>query len=203
MLPSGARRYFLHAPHHGERTWRIIGDASATTLEEAQAHAASMLAAIRHQIEATPSAQDTRFEAVAKSVVPAPCPSLEARDADGEMHQHSTQDQSVPAGHGRRFHGLRPLTSVARHMSSDGRDIGFARGRLMDELAFEHHYDAIRESHQLVEVLAYEQDRRPRLRAPMSWACISETAPTSSPEHGLAAISTSTSCESSRASTVL
>ena len=45
-------------------------------------------------------------------------------------------------------------------MPSDGCEVGLARGRLIDELPFEHHHNAIREGHQFVEVLADEQDRR-------------------------------------------
>ena len=68
VLPSGARRYFLQAQHRGERTWKVVGDANAMTLEEARTRAASMLAAIRRQTDTTPCAQDTRFEAVAEAV---------------------------------------------------------------------------------------------------------------------------------------
>ena len=65
VLPSGARRYFLHIQHRGERIWKTVGDANATTLDEARARAASMLATIRHRTDATPSPGDTRFEAIA------------------------------------------------------------------------------------------------------------------------------------------
>ena len=65
VLPSGARRYFLHAQHRGVRTWKLVGDANAMTLDEARARAGSMLAAIRHQTDTTPCPQDTRCAIVA------------------------------------------------------------------------------------------------------------------------------------------
>ena len=47
VLPSGARRFFMHTQHRGERIWKIVRDANAMTLAEARARVASMLAAIR------------------------------------------------------------------------------------------------------------------------------------------------------------
>ena len=47
VLPSGARRLFIHTQHRGQRTWKIVGDANAITLAEARTRAASMLAAVR------------------------------------------------------------------------------------------------------------------------------------------------------------
>ena len=68
VLPSGAKRFFLHAQHCGERVWQIVGDANALSLAEARARAASRLAAIRRGDEAPPGPQDARFEAVAAAV---------------------------------------------------------------------------------------------------------------------------------------
>ena len=68
VLPSGAKRFFIHAQHRGERVWRIVGDTNALRLAEARTRASSMLAAIRCGNEAPSGAQDTRFEAVAEAV---------------------------------------------------------------------------------------------------------------------------------------
>lgn len=40
VLPSGAERYFIHTRHCGIRVWRMVGDASAITVDEARARAA-------------------------------------------------------------------------------------------------------------------------------------------------------------------
>ena len=47
VMPSGARRYFIHSQHRGKRVWKIIGDAAAIAEPEARARARSMLAALR------------------------------------------------------------------------------------------------------------------------------------------------------------
>ena len=69
VMPSGARRYFIHSQHRGKRVWKIIGDAAATAEPEARARARSMLAALRDGRE--PDAADpggTLFETVAEEV---------------------------------------------------------------------------------------------------------------------------------------
>ncbi|MCY4468391.1 MAG: tyrosine-type recombinase/integrase [Thiotrichales bacterium] len=66
VLPSGAKRFFLHTQHRGTRVWKMVGDASAVTVDEARARATSMLAAIRGDADASPEA--TRFETVAETV---------------------------------------------------------------------------------------------------------------------------------------
>ena len=68
VLPSGRKRYFVHCQHHGDRIWKIVGDAATTSVVDARSHAAGMLAAIRRG-ENTPSRPDeTVFEAVAETV---------------------------------------------------------------------------------------------------------------------------------------
>lgn len=68
VLPSGAMRFFIHIQCRGKRVWNTVGDANVMTLDEARTRAASMLAAIRRQIDTTASPQDARFEDVAESV---------------------------------------------------------------------------------------------------------------------------------------
>ena len=68
VLPSGAKRFFLHAQHRGERVWQIVGDANALPLAEARARAASRLAAIRRGAETPEGPRYARFEAVAEAV---------------------------------------------------------------------------------------------------------------------------------------
>ena len=69
IMPSGAKRYFIHSQHRGHRTWKIIGDAAVMTEAEARARARSMLAALRddRDIE-TEASGDALFEAVAEEV---------------------------------------------------------------------------------------------------------------------------------------
>jgi len=49
VLPSGARRFFIHSQYRGERFRKIVGDAHTMRLEEARARAISTLAAIRRE----------------------------------------------------------------------------------------------------------------------------------------------------------
>ena len=35
VLPSGAKRFFVHSQHRGERVWKIIGDAATIDVREA------------------------------------------------------------------------------------------------------------------------------------------------------------------------
>ena len=67
VMPSGARRYFIHSQHRGKRVWKIIGDAAA--IAEPEARARAMLAALRDGRE--PEAADpggTLFETVGEEV---------------------------------------------------------------------------------------------------------------------------------------
>ena len=66
VLPSGARRFFIHTQHRGTRVWKMVGDATAINVDAARARAASMLAAIRGDADASPDAM--RFETVAETV---------------------------------------------------------------------------------------------------------------------------------------
>ena len=68
VLPSGAKRLFLHTQHRGTCVWKMIGDASVMGVDEARAQAASLLGAIRGDTDASASAQTTRFETVAETV---------------------------------------------------------------------------------------------------------------------------------------
>ena len=36
VLPSGAKRYFIHSQHQGRRIWKIVGQAGAIGLDEAR-----------------------------------------------------------------------------------------------------------------------------------------------------------------------
>ena len=68
VLPSGAKRFFIHTQHRGKRIWRIVGDANAIDTDEARTQAASLLAAIRCVGDAPTSPDATRFETVAETV---------------------------------------------------------------------------------------------------------------------------------------
>ncbi len=48
VLPSGAKRYFIHSQHRGRRVWKIVGQTGSIGLEEARARARTLLAAIRN-----------------------------------------------------------------------------------------------------------------------------------------------------------
>ena len=67
ILPTGAKRFFIHSQHEGRRIWKTVGDAAGMDLEEARRQAAELLAAIRR--DETPTlAEDRLFETVAEEV---------------------------------------------------------------------------------------------------------------------------------------
>ena len=69
VLPSGAKRYFIHSQNQGRRVWKIVGDAGAVGVDEARDRARTLLAAIRNGDDdkaATPP--DIAFETVADEV---------------------------------------------------------------------------------------------------------------------------------------
>ncbi len=68
VLSSGAKRFFIHTQHRGQRVWKMVGDASAITVDEARGRAASLFAAIRCDGDAPASPDATRFETVAETV---------------------------------------------------------------------------------------------------------------------------------------
>ena len=69
VLPSGAKRYFIHSQHQGRRVWKIVGRAGAIGADEAREQARTLLAAIRKGNEDEAAAPpDTPFETVADEV---------------------------------------------------------------------------------------------------------------------------------------
>ena len=48
VLPSGAKRYFIHSQHRGRRVWKIVGQTESIGVEEARARTRVMLASIRN-----------------------------------------------------------------------------------------------------------------------------------------------------------
>jgi len=66
VLPSGAKRFFLHIQHRGQRVWKMLGDASATPVAQARTQASSILSAIRFGTDAQVDAPP--FESVADAV---------------------------------------------------------------------------------------------------------------------------------------
>ena len=66
VLPSGAKRFFVHSQHRGERVWKTIGDTTSMDVREARSRAVTMLAAIRMGEDPPRDPTDTLFEAVAE-----------------------------------------------------------------------------------------------------------------------------------------
>ena len=50
VLPSGAKRYFVHTQHDGRRVWKIVGRAGSIGVGEARDRAKSLMAAIREGV---------------------------------------------------------------------------------------------------------------------------------------------------------
>ena len=67
VLPSGARRFFIHSQYEGRRVWKTVGDADCLGLDEARLCAKELLAAVRR--DETPALQEERlFGVVAEEV---------------------------------------------------------------------------------------------------------------------------------------
>ena len=67
VLPSGAKRFFVHSQHEGRRIWKTIGDADCMDLDEARRQATELLAAIRRD-EPVVLPRERLFETVAEEV---------------------------------------------------------------------------------------------------------------------------------------
>ena len=69
VMPSGAKRYFIHSQHQGRRVWKTVADAETVTETEARARARSMLTVLRDGGE--PDAEEpgeVLFERLAEGV---------------------------------------------------------------------------------------------------------------------------------------
>ena len=67
VLPSGAKRYFIHSQHNGRRVWKTFG---STSVDEARDQARTLLVSIRTESDdETAVAPDTPFEIVADEVL--------------------------------------------------------------------------------------------------------------------------------------
>ena len=67
VLPSGAKRYFIHSQHDGRRVWKIVGRGGAIGPDEARKRARTLLASIRKG-NGDVAPPDTPFETVADEV---------------------------------------------------------------------------------------------------------------------------------------
>ena len=66
---SGIKRYFVQSQHEEIRTWRMLGDASGMTLEEARCRARSVLASLYNGEEIIAvTKEETRFGVVAEKL---------------------------------------------------------------------------------------------------------------------------------------
>ena len=69
IMPSGAKRYFIHSQHRDHRVWKIVGDATVMTETEARTRARAMLTALREDRDIDiDTSGDTLFERVAEEV---------------------------------------------------------------------------------------------------------------------------------------
>ena len=69
VLPSGAKRYFIHSQHQGRRVWKMLGKSGAIGVDEARERARAMLASIRTgTADETVVPPDIPFETVANEV---------------------------------------------------------------------------------------------------------------------------------------
>ena len=67
VLPSVAKRFFVHCQHRGERVWKSIGAATVMDVSEARSRAVTMLAAIRMGEDPPRDPTETLLEVVAET----------------------------------------------------------------------------------------------------------------------------------------
>ena len=69
VLPSGAKRYFVHTQHRGRRFWKIVGEAGDIGVGEARERAKTLMASIRKGNGGeVPPSPDIPFETVVDEV---------------------------------------------------------------------------------------------------------------------------------------
>ena len=69
VMPSGAKRYFIHTQHRGRRVWKIVGQAGDIGTDEARGRARTLLASVRKgDDDSAVAPPDTPFEIVAEEV---------------------------------------------------------------------------------------------------------------------------------------
>ena len=69
ILPSGAKRYFIHSQHQGQRFWKIVGRAGSVGVDEVRDRARTLVASIRRGSDDEALAPpDTPFETVGDEV---------------------------------------------------------------------------------------------------------------------------------------
>ena len=99
VMPSGAKRYFIHSQHRGRRVWKTVADAETVTETEARARARSMLTALRDGGE--PDAEDpgeVLFEQLAEEVFRPIRPPLETENSQDESRLPSPADSPLLPG---------------------------------------------------------------------------------------------------------
>ncbi|MDE0173740.1 MAG: tyrosine-type recombinase/integrase [Defluviicoccus sp.] len=107
VMPSGTKRYFVHAQNDGRREWKTVGNAATLTESEARIQARAMLAALRDGGE--PDATDpgeTPFEAVAEEVFDRYGRRWKPRTL--EVNRHYLRRQILP------FFEGRPIAAIGR-----------------------------------------------------------------------------------------
>ena len=107
VMPSGARRYFIHTQHRGQRIWKTIGDAAVLTESAARTRARTMLAALRDGVKpGTEASGETPFETVAEEVFARYGRRWKPRTLD--VNRNYLRRQILP------FFEGRPIAAIAR-----------------------------------------------------------------------------------------
>ena len=107
VMPSGAKRYFIHTQHRGRRVWKTVGDAATLSVAEARARAGTMLAALRDGVQpGDADAGETLFETVAEEVFARYSRRWKPRTLD--VNRNYLRRQILP------FFEGRPIAAIAR-----------------------------------------------------------------------------------------
>ena len=70
VLPSGAKRYFVHSQHNGRRVWKIVGQTGTIGVDQAREQARALVAAVQKgNADEAVAPFDTPFEQVGDEVL--------------------------------------------------------------------------------------------------------------------------------------
>ena len=119
VLPSGAKRFFIHNQQNGKRVWKTIADANSMHADEARARAAAMLASVRGDAERADSVGGDPLRVGSRGRFPALCPDLEAPHARGESLVPPSSDPSLVRRPADRRHRPAGRSALVRVPSSD------------------------------------------------------------------------------------
>ena len=108
VMPSGAKRYFVHTQHQGQRFWKIVGDAGVVGVDEARSRSKALVASIRRgHVKEAPLSLNVLFETVADEVFSRYARNWKPSTLNVNLGYY--RKQILP------WFGGRPISNITRH----------------------------------------------------------------------------------------